>query len=390
MSQSIIYTVGQFIHSIGVDTHLSYTDGGYANVSNVIADLKYLGINNVRDSLVNPSHLATYEQVAAQGFKFTLTVAGQTQTSATLASDLGLAQALMKATPGSVQAIEGANEINNWPITFNGVGGISGALALQSALYTAVHGTPAFNGVAVDYFTGYGAGGVPLGPNPATTAGLADYDTQHPYPTQGRAPGAQIDTASALNNEPGAHGPAVYTETGYSSNGGLSGAVNSDVQAKYDLDLLFDAFKDGVTQTYLYDLLDAYAPGSKQGDDGYGLFNPNNSAKPVAVALHDLTSILSGNASNANLTTGSLDPTFSGLPSTGADLILQKSNGAYDIVVWAEPQIWNAAKGVEVGAPTETVTVNLGHLFQNVSIFDPMVSASPTTTLHNAQIVQIK
>jgi hypothetical protein len=120
------------------------------------------------------------------------------------------------------------------------------------------------------------------------------------------------------------------------------------------------------------------------------LFNPDNSAKPVAVALHDLTSILNGNAGNANLTTASLNPTFSGLPATGADLILQKPNGAYDIVVWAEPQIWNAAKGVEVGAPTETVTVNLGHLFQNVSIFDPMVSASPTKTLHNVQTVQIQ
>ncbi len=100
--------------------------------------------------------------------------------------------------PGSVVAVEGSNKINNAPITFNGVGGLQGALDLQRALYAAVHadtnlaGTrePPGSAVAVDSFAGYNAGSVAVGPDPTATAGLAGYDTQHPHPNNGDAPEA--------------------------------------------------------------------------------------------------------------------------------------------------------------------------------------------------------
>ena len=43
---------------------------------------------------------------------------------------------------------------------------------------------------------------------------------------------------------------------------------------------------------FLYVLLAAYAPGSPQGDDGYGLFDSSNQTKEVAVALHNFTTLL--------------------------------------------------------------------------------------------------
>ena len=36
------FRVQDFLNTVGVNTHLSYTDGGYANVANVVKDLKYL------------------------------------------------------------------------------------------------------------------------------------------------------------------------------------------------------------------------------------------------------------------------------------------------------------------------------------------------------------
>ena len=118
-----------------------------------------------------------------------------------------------------------------------------------------------------------------IGPNPATTSGLADYDNQHPYPNNGNPPLEWVNRTQALGNETPATGPAVYTETGYSST-----QVGTTVQAKYTLDLLMDDAQSGIANTYLYELMDE--------GDGYGLFDSSNNPKPVATAIHNLTTIL--------------------------------------------------------------------------------------------------
>ena len=110
--------------------------------------------------------------------------------------------------------------------------GLQGALNLQQDMYAAVQASPVLKGTSVVYFTGYDAGEIGTGLNPATTTGFADFDNQHPYPNGGEPPFQVVDPRQALSNEVSAAGPAVYTETGYSSNGGSGGAVNSDVQAK--------------------------------------------------------------------------------------------------------------------------------------------------------------
>src|SRR5271154_5816620 len=236
-----------FLSTLGVDTHIPYTDGGYVNLGNVVADLQYLGITQIRDSLSDGSYgsapLSSDIYLAEQGIKFTTIV--ETSTTAGLNYILSLIDQVNEAVPGSITAVEGPNEINNFPLTFNGVSGLQGAIDLQKALYADVHSDPNLAGVPVDYFTGYDMMGI--GPNPYTTAGLADYDTQHPYPTYGQAPAWFASPSQSLPNEGPVYGPAVYTETGYSTNGGSSGglvAVNQDVQAKYTLDLLMDAAKD--------------------------------------------------------------------------------------------------------------------------------------------------
>nr|WP_321982987.1 hypothetical protein [uncultured Lichenicoccus sp.] len=390
-------TAAGFLGTLGVDTHIPYTDGGYANIANVEADLADLGITNVRDGIsdgVNGSApLSTYVALAEKGTKFTFVIgAGGTMTTATLQAQLALYDQLNEAVPGSIVAVEGTNEINNAPITFNGVGGEQGAINLQEALYSAVHSDPNLAGVAVDYFTGYDTVGNAAGPDPATTAGLADDDTQHPYPNNGQAPEAWVTPTQSLGNESAAtgFGPAVFTETGYTTNGGTSGGVNADVQAKYTLDLLLDDAANGISRTYLYQLMDAYQPGSPQGDDGYGLFDPSNAPKEAATAIHDLVSILADTGANAaSFTPTPLAYSVTGLPSTGNSISLEKSNGTYDIAVWNEPQIWNEATGTEITAASTPVTVQLGQIYGSVEVFDPLVSTTAITTLSDVSSVQL-
>jgi hypothetical protein len=381
-----------FLNTLGVNTHLPYTDGGYANISNVIADIKYLGVDQVRDGISDGSNgsapLSSYIAVAQAGVHFTFIT--EATTTATLQADIALVDQVNKAVPGSVTAVEGPNEINNQPITYNGVGGLQGALNLQTALYSMVHSDPNLSGVAVDYFTGYGNGGLAMGPDTATTPGLADYDNQHPYPNQGDAPEQWVNRTQALPNATSPTTPAVYTETGYNTDGGTSGGVNQDVQANYTLDLLMDDAKAGIVHTDLYQLMDAYQPGSPQGDDGFGLFDPSNAPKEAATAIHNLTTILADTGSKAaTFTTTPLNYSVSGLASTGNSMELQKSNGATDIVMWNEPQIWNESKGTEITSPTDAVTLNLGATYQKVEVFDPLSSTVAVETLSNVSSVSL-
>jgi len=396
LSQHTIQAAG-FLNSLGVGMHIPYTDGGYANLGNDAADLAYLGLNNVRDGVSDGSNgsapLSSYITLAQQGIRFTFVVAGGgALTTASLQAELGLYDQVNKAVPGSVVAIEGSNEINNAPITFNGVGGLQGALDLQRALYAAVHADTSLAGVAVDYFTGYNAGSVAVGPDPTATAGLADYDTQHLYPNNGDAPAAWVTPSQSLGNESAStgYGPAVFTETGYSTNGGTTGGVNADVQAKYTLDLLLDDAANGISRTYLYQLMDAYKPGSPQGNDGYGLFDPSNAPKAAATAIHNLVGILADKAVTAStFTPATLGYSVTGLPSTGNSLALEKASGTYDVAVWNEPKIWNGATGTEITAATQNSTVQLGGAYATVEVFDPLASATAVSVLHNVSSVQL-
>lgn len=367
---------------IGVDTHIAYTDGGYANVGNIAADLATLGVKKVRDGISDGEHgsapLSSYIALARAGITFTFVVGGGTSTTASIQYTLGKIEALAAAVPGSVDAIEGPNEINNGTLTFNGQGGLDGAVALQRYLYQTVKADPRLPGVKVDYFTGYSTDGFGAGPDPSTTSGLADFDTQHPYPQNGGAPAYWVDPGMALRNEPGTKGPFVYTETGYTTRPDSNDRVDATVQGKYTLDLLMDTAKDGASATYLYELMDAYATGSPQGNAGYGLFDTANAPKLAATGIHNLTAILADTGASAHTFTPTPLPyTLTGLPQTGNSLEVAKSDGTTDIVVWAEPTLWS--NHAEVSAPTETVTVGLGGLHA-VSVYDPLLGSTPIAT----------
>jgi len=381
MSNTPTYTTesaSSFLGGIGVNTHLRYTDGGYANVAKVISDLQYLGITQVRDQISNGSGgsapISSYVALAKAGIQFTFNV--NASSTAGLQSQLSMVNQVATTVPGSVIAVEGSNEINNFAVSYNGVSGLQGALNEQAALYSMVHSDADLPGVSVDYFTGYDAGSIGMGPDPLATGGLADADTQHPYPMNGQAPAFWVSRAQALPNTASASAPAVYTETGYTTD-----QVSPDVQAKYTLDLLLDTAKEGISKTYLYELMDAYAPGSPQGDAGYGLFDSTGAPKPVATAIHDLTTILADTGANASSFKATpLTYSIANLPTDGSSMAIEKSNGTYVIAVWAEPQIWNTSTKSEVAAPSETVTVTLPQAYTSEQVFDPLSGTSAIAT----------
>jgi hypothetical protein len=156
-TQTALRTEG-FINSLGVDTHMDYTDGAYANEANVASDLAYLGVSNIRDSVPDlaggipaQNQITALHKLADAGIKFDLLVDAK---DADLPAEMVQLNALESYHPGSIIAVEGPNEINNWPVTYPGLTGQAAATALQKNLYGLVHGDTALKGVSVYDFTG--------------------------------------------------------------------------------------------------------------------------------------------------------------------------------------------------------------------------------------------
>ncbi|KQT60679.1 MULTISPECIES: carbohydrate-binding domain-containing protein [unclassified Aureimonas] len=378
--------VSDLIDTMGVATHIDYTDGQYRDIDADIAALKFLGINHVRDAAPNPAsdafgqgHLA---DAAKAGLKFTFVVQGNVDPEVVV----GRLHQFAAAHPGAITGIEGPNEVNNWPVTYRGLTGTAGAQAYQAALFDAVNADPLLKNIPVLGFTDY-----------PVHASDSDWNNIHPYPKNGDQP---RDTVVAEAKAQAAIDPGkgfAITEGGYHTslsadrNGGWEG-VDEATQAKLTLNMYMDAAQQGSKITNLYQLLDAY-PDHKGGGDQeshFGMFRLDGSAKPVATAIHNFTTILrDAGGSAGGFKAGSLDYSVSGLPSTGHTYLMQKSDASFQIIAWNEPDIWDQAANRAIAAPTSTVTVSLGKTFETVQVFDPLKGTGAIQTLHNVSSVQL-
>lgn len=368
-----------FLNSIGVNVHVEYTDGKYADVSQVIRDLAYLGVTHVRDATLIPTNQgqASYDALAKAGIKFGLFVQGRD-----IDASLSLLNKFALAHPGAIEAIEGPNEINNFPVTYGGLSGAAAGFAYQSALYRGVSADPVLSGTPVFSFT-----------DNAYFSATANSSNVHPYPHEGAQPDPVLaDTLSRqLRAAPGK--PVVITETGYYSLPSRVGWGGVDLQthAKLTINLLLDAARLGYKKTYIYQLLDAYPdPTNSDQEKHFGFFDIHNNAKPVAVALHNLSAILKDDGGTAStFAVGALPVQIAGLPTTGFSLVLQKSSGAFDVVVWNEPQVWNNAAHAPIATGSSTITVDFGGRFARVTVYDPLAGLSPVAAATAARQLQL-
>jgi hypothetical protein len=162
--------------------------------------------------------------------------------------------------------------------------------------------------------------------------------------------------------------PRVTTETGWVTSG--TGAITEEQQGRVFLNLYLAAYKRGWAYTFIYMLRDDPAQGY------WGLFDTGYQPKRSGTYLHNLTSILADSASAAP---GRLDYSIANEPPTVHDLLIQKSGGAFELVVWDE----RPAGG------TDAVTVSLGSVRSAVKLYDPTTGTVPTKTLSNVSSVAL-
>jgi hypothetical protein len=308
------------------------------------------------------------------------------------------------ANVDALLAIEGSNEPNNWAVTYKGEKGGGSAHSwipvaeLQRDLYEAVKSDPVLARYPVWSISEPGAERenvglqfleIPRSANTLMPAGTryADYANVHNYIYHPNAPtpadnktwdAADPTAASKVDGLFGNFGitwargfkgysqseldslPRVTTETG----AWIGGAVTEELHALHLLNMYLAQFKRGYSYTSVYLLRDR----TDEGNQGLGYFNPDYTPRKAALYLHNLTTILADKG--APQRTGKLEFEILRQPATVHDLLLQRSDGTFQLVVWGERL-----------AGRDHVTVQFPVRHPSVKIYDPTLGTEPVQTL---------
>ncbi|MET0596473.1 MAG: hypothetical protein ABWZ57_01255 [Mesorhizobium sp.] len=346
--------------SIGVNTHLQQGDQ-YANARRTVEMLKTLGITQVREPFAGVGHPGI-EYAARKGIKFVFLIGG------------GWGKKVVPALedwerryPGSILAIEGPNEVNNWPVTFEGETGVKAAQRFQAMLYEGVKKSPALSRIPVVALTSW-----------PVFASRSDIGNIHAYERAGGFMAEEIRDAIADERRLNPPRKQIWmTEAGYHTLVGADSdeGVSEEVQAKYTLTFFLDAYRLGVRKTFLYQLLDQYAnPADIQSH--FGLVDRQWRPKAGFAALQSMIGILSGQDATA-APIRPLRYRLTGLPPQARQMLFQAADGDRLLVVWNEPEIWDSKRDVEIANATARVRLDLDPAQAEIALFDPLTGNQP-------------
>jgi hypothetical protein len=421
-----------FLDSLGAVTHIIQ---GIDSPTAVEAGIRYLGIHNIRDDGTTDKKLldtlcAIHRSTRAMIDELSL-------------SDLAATRAQWDrlAACHALIAAEGPNEPNNFGFSYDGnrcsyehkFGTFLPCAQFQRALYSMVHRDQKLAGIPVwgmteigaepdnvglqwlripkgshalmpdgtqyadvanahNYVQGHGSAGLLLEDNQAFWAESVDrggtcagyFDVYGEY--WGGAGGSTDQGTWAKGYPINVLGqndlPKVTTETGWNITN--TPLVSADAQGKLLTDVYLQAYKQGWSKTFIYLMFN-----NSIGDKGFGMLDSPGHPTPLGRYVHNLTRILVDNSSA--FTPGTVNYTISGMPSTGYDLLMQKSNGNYYLVVWDEA--FGSKK-------SSTVTVSVGGAYR-VKVYDITRSTMPVselgdvnafhlTILDHAQVVEFE
>jgi hypothetical protein len=317
------------------------------------------------------------------------------------------------AAAGALLSFEGNNEPNNWGVTYRGEQGGGRARSwlavakLQRDLYSAVKNDPVLKKYPVWSISEVGAEvdnvglqflTIPAGAGTLVPPGthFADCANVHNYIYHPNSSGVEdnktwnaADPTSGCKVDGlyGNHGitwakhfrgyserelltlSRVTTETGCT----IGGQVTEEIHALNLLSIYLDQFKRGWSHTAVYLLRDRTDEG---GNQSFGFFKADYSPRRAAVYLHNLTTVLADRGMIR--APGKFSYAIPGQPATVHDLLLQKSHGAFELVVWGE-----RVKG------SDMVTVNLAADSATVKVYDPTVGTAAARVLRNVKSIDL-
>jgi hypothetical protein len=408
---AIAIPANDFLNSVGIVT--TFPDRGQP-LPKTIDMVKYAGFRWVRGGIEGltgdgPTTIETYLDLHRQtGVRFSW---GLVSGGADLKKLIETSRQL--AAADALLAFEGNNEPNNWGVTYQGEPGGGRAPSwlavakLQRDLYDAVKSDPTLKKYPVWSISEGGAEvdnvglqflKIPGGAGALLPEGTqyADFANVHNYIYHPNSSGiednktwnaADPTAACKIDGLFGNYGvtwakhfrgysetelwtlPRVTTETGCT----IDGPITEEIQALNLLSLYLDQFKRGWSHTAVYLLRDRT---DEAGNQSFGFFKSDYTPRKAAVYLHNLTTILADKGPLAK--PGQLNYSLSEQPATMHEMLLQKSDGTFDLVIWNE-----RLKG------SDQVTVHLGGAYASVKVYDPTIGTEPTQTANGVDSLKL-
>ncbi len=360
-----------FVDSIGIATHLRYTDTSYGRYSDVVEPrLRELGIRHVRDGGNDAGMFEKLNRLAGFGIRSTLVMDPRDGITPENAVEL-----LKKVLP-SVTAIEGPNEWDvNSTLTYKGKSFPDGVIDYQTALYKAVKGDPATSFISVlAPSLAFPENGSRLG----SLEAVIDGGNMHSY-AGGNQPDQDLDTKWIPNTKKVSGTRAIVaTETGWhNAVNDLSASqkgVSENVSAKYIPRLFLEYFNRGVKRTFLYELMDERAKSDMENN--FGLIRADGTPKPAFYSIKNLISLLQDSQNAA--VSGSLSYYLTGDTKDLRHTLLQKSNGDRYLVMWLDVTSTDAPVSQKVTLNLITPTQQATTYLTNRSIEPVSQYTSPT------------
>ena len=372
MSTITAVAVASFLASIGINVNI------YPSTEDsVVSKMAFLGISHARvEAPTSQSAAESFAAIGSAGIRFDMI---------TTTWDLAITQAMLNTMfsyididAPYVQSIEGPNEVQNDPDTYAGRSGAAAFQALQGTLYRMVHNDTNLNNSSMQTpvlsFSNT-PGQTPAGYTSPLNA--TDYASVHAYGQPAVLPWQVIQpTLRVTTIAPGK--PVILTETGLSTVATSQGVPETQ-QAIYDVDALLDGFLLGATRTYLFNLVD-FDTGSNDTNFSawYGLFRTNGAIKVGGQAMHNLTTILADPGGSTGQPTDQLGFSLNGLPANSHSLLLEKSSGVFDIIVWTENDSLYDTQSRQLSAAPITHWTLAFDTAQNVTVYDPIFSEHST------------
>ncbi len=387
-----------FLNSIGVCSSIT---GRGETLAGTVEALTYTGIRFIRCGLedrISVEDMVELRKRTGARIAYGLLSGG---------TDLArlIREARQLASAGALLAVEGNNEPNNWGITYGGEAGGRDkswlpVARLQRDLYQAVKSDPVLRDYPVWNISESGAQTdnvglqfltIPDGTGMLMPDGTkyADYANCHNYITHPSWPGLHDNqtwrSASPGSDCPvdGLYGnygrtwrngflgyseselltlPRVTTETGYP----VGGPVTEEIQARLFVSLYLSQFKRRWRHTAIYLLR---TRSNEPAHHTYAMYKMDYAPKQAAHYLHNLTTILADSGSVP--APGQFAYSIPNQPATVHDLLLQKSDGTFALVLWGERFAGGADK----------VTVDLGARYATVKVYDPTAGTLPMQSL---------
>ena len=292
----------------------------------VIAAMKTLGITRYRsDAPISEGELGYFQALAEAGLTACIDVNGW-EGQPMVDTQLGFLRLLVEQFPGSIDFIEGPNEVNNNPQTWNGVtdpangtdSAHTSAMAVMDYIVATVASDPVLGSIPVLNYTDC----TPVAARKGAIANMHVYDNSTP-----NGPldwWLDTDGLGKLQKANPGMTEYVVTETGTAQ----SNATTRETIIEQAVTTLGQMAASGLKAAYIFSLAD-------QDGGSYGLFDGNWNIRPAGQALAGMVALLKD--TGAAFTPKPLNLSVQDTTGTVQGLLVAMSDGSYRLFFWT----WN-------------------------------------------------